>query len=239
MNTAAELAPLIIGSALAGGVVILVGSIAIGVFGFNPDSAQAIRDAEAETTVVVEEIRRVHVGPPERFRRGRIDRNPFYLGIHVATFCYALCIFSGAEVTSNLESLSYQTRFTMAASFLVGSTLVLTGAAMGARIGRWMIVRRVRDNIASARLGDDVRVPYMFAAIGMFTMAASFGIYASTSFQSTTGSLGGWMTGVSAAVCVLMLVVFYRRLRQYSRTLTVVIDQAVANVISRGDHGAE
>ena len=239
MNAAVEVAPLVIGSALALGGVVLVASIAIGLFGFNPEAAQAIRDAEAEAPVVVEEVRRVHVARPDRFRRGRLDRHPFYLSIHIAAFCYSLCIFAGAQITSNLAVLSGQTRFTMAAAFLVGSTLVLSGAAMGARLWRCTIVPGVRDNIASARLGDDIRLPYMFAAIGMFSMGISMGIYSSTSFQSTTGSLGGWITGVSAVACAVMLAVFYRRIRQYSRTLTVVVDQAVTNVILRGDHVAE
>lgn len=239
MNAALEIAPLVIGSALALGGVILVSSIAIGLFGFNPEAAQAIRDAEAAAPVVVEEVRRIHVALPDRFRRGRMDRHPFYLSLHIAALCYSLCIFAGAQITSNLAVLSAQTRFTMAAAFLVGSTLVLSGAAMGVRVRRWAILPRVHDNIASARLGDDIRLPYTFAAIGMFAMAVSMGIYSSTSFGSTAGSLGGWITGVSAAACLVMLCVFYRRIRQYSRTLTVVIDRAVANVILRGDHVAE
>lgn len=239
MNAAFEVVPLVIGSALALGGVVLVASIAIGLFGFNPEAAQAIRDAEADAPVVVEEVRRVHVARPDRFRRGRLDRHPFYLGIHIAAFCYSICIFAGAEITSNLATLSPQTRFTMAACFLIGSTLVLSGATMGARVRKWTIVPGVRDNIASARLGDDIRLPYMFAAIGMFSMGISMGMYASTSFRSTTGSLGGWMTGVLSAACAVMLVVFYRRIRQYSRTRTVVVDQAVTNVILRGGHVAE
>lgn len=229
-------APLLIGGALTAGVIILVLCIAIGLFGFSPGRAQAIRDAEAAGPMVIEEVRRVHITRADRFRRGRIDRHPSYLAPVLAAFCYSICILSGADVTSNVASLSDQTRFTMSIAFLVGSTLVFAGAAMGLHFMQWDIFGGVRDNIASSRLGDDIRLPYTFACIGMVSMSASFGLYATTSFKSTTGSLGGWMTAILSATCGLMLLVFYSRIRQYSRTRSIVIEEAVANVIQRGDY---
>jgi hypothetical protein len=164
---------LLSGAALAAAILFMVGSVAVGVFGFRPERAKAIRDGEAADPVVIEEIRRIHVAPPDRFHRGRIDRHPFYLAPHAAA------------------------------------------------------------------LGDDIRLPYTFAVIAMCAMGLSTGIYASTSFGSTWGSLGGWLTGCIAGACAVMGVVFYRRTRQYSRTLKVVVDQAVANVIRRGGHDVE
>lgn len=227
---------LIIGIALIIGPVVLVGCIAFGVFGFKPERAQAIRDVEADEAVVIEEVRLIQVSTPDRFRRGRVDRHPFYLAPAVAAFGYSVCILSGAPVTSNLASLDPKTKFTMAACFLVGSTLTLVGAAMGAEILRWSIVGGVRDHLAAALLGDDVRLPYTFGGIGMFSMGVSTGIYSTTSFSATFGSLGGWLTGSISVACMVMMVAFYRRTRQYSRTLRVVVDEAVANVIQRGGH---
>lgn len=231
---------LITGSALALGILVLVLCIGIGLFGFKPERAQAIREGEAEgSSVVIEEIRRVHVGPPDRFRRGRIDRHPFYIGPMIAAMGYSACVLAGASVTNNVASLSDTQLFTMGACFLIGSTLALSGAAMGARVGRWQIASSVRDHIAAARLGDDIRLPYTFAGIGMFPMGISAGIYSATSFTSTVGSLGGWLSGLLAGQCALMLCVYYRRTRQYTRTLKAVVNEAVANVISRGGHESE
>lgn len=225
---------LVIGAALGLAAVLLVACVAVGLLGFSPERAQAIRDGEATDPVVIEEVRRIHVGAPDRFRRGRIDRHPFYIAPHIAAFGYSICILAGAPVTNNVAVLSALQRFTMAACFLVGAALVLTGSVMGAKVWRWRIVAGVHDHIAAARLGDDIRLPYTFAAIGMFSMGVSTGIYSSTSFASTTGSLGGWLTACIAAACLLMAVMFFRRIRQYGLTFRVVVDEAVASVIRRG-----
>ncbi len=231
---------LFIGAALTLAAVVLVGCVAIGLFGYQPERAQKIRDSEATEPVMVEEVRRIHVGAPDRFRRGRIDRHPFYLLAHITALGYSVCILAGAPITSNLSVLTSGAKFTMACCFLVGSTLVLFGATMGAHIWRWDIMSGVADHIAAARLGDDIRLPYTFGAIGMFAMGISGAIYSATSFGSTLGSLGGWMTGgIFGIGCALMLVVYCRRIRQFSRTLKVVVDQAVANVIRRGGHDLE
>lgn len=225
---------LIIGTALAVAILILVTCVGIGLFGFTPERAAAIRDGETHTAVIIEEVRRIHVAPPDRFRRGRIDRHPFYLAPHFAALGYSVSVLAGAPVTSNLAALSPQTKFTMAVCFLIGSTLVLLGAVMGLHVWKWDIVPGVSEHIAASRVGDDVRLPYTFGGIGMFSIGVSTGIYASTSFGSTFGSLGGWLTGSIAVACAFMAAVFYRRVRQYSRTLKVIVDEAVANVIRRG-----
>lgn len=225
---------LITGLALIVGVAVLISSVAYGILGYNPERAQAIREREAEPPVVIEEIRRIRVTFPDRFRRGRIDRHPFYIGVHLAAFGYSICILSGSPVTSNVSALSESTRLTMGCQFLVGAALVLMGAAMGAKLFRWRILGGVHDNIASARLGDDIRLPYTFGATGMFCMGISTSIYATTSFGSTLGSLGGWLTALIAGACVAMLTMFVMRIRQYSRTLAPIVNQAVAAIVERG-----
>lgn len=225
---------LIAGAALAAGVLVLVLCIGIGLFGFKPERAQAIREAEAGNSVMIEEIRRVHISPPDRFRRGRIDRHPFYLTVFVAALGYGVCVLSGARVTNNVQSLSETQLFTMAACFLIGPVLVLTGSLMGARLGRWHIASSVHDHIAAARLGDDIRLPYTFAGMGMLPMGISSAIYSATSFTSTVASLGGWLSGLVAIACTLMMAIYYRRIRQYTRTLKAVVNEAAANIISRG-----
>lgn len=226
---------LFVGIALSAAAVILVSCIAIGIFGYNPERARDIRRGEAnDDPVVIEEVRRIHVGAPDRFRRGRVDRHWFYVMIHVGVLGYSGSILAGAKVTSNVATLGESTRFTMASCFLVGATLVLIGAMMGLHVRNWDIVPGVSDHIAAARLGDDIRLPYTFGGIGMVAIGISTFIYGETSFQSTWGSLGGWWTMCISFACVGMAVVFFRRIRQFSRALKAVVEEAVANVILRG-----
>lgn len=227
---------LVIGAFLLIGPVILVGSIFIGIFGYNPEKAQAIRAAEATLPVVIEEIRHIHIGRPESFHRERLDRHPAYLCLHAAIWCYAWSIFAGAPLPSNLDILSTTTKYLMASCFIIGSTLVLTGSAMGARIGRWRILKGVHDNLTSSRLGDDIRLPYSFAGVGMFAVSVAMGIYASTSFGSTAGSLAGWISAWAVAMCIWLLNLFYLRVQIYERARTITIDTAVQNLEERGNH---
>jgi hypothetical protein len=221
---------LIIGFGLLLGPVILVACIGIGLLGYSPEKAQAIREAEDHPPVVIEEIRSVRIRRPERFRHDRLDRHPTYLGLHLATQGYGWSVLSGAAITSNLASLPPASKFAMAACFLVGSTLVLCGAAMGARIGRWTFLSGIRDNIASSMLGDDIRLPYSFGAVGKFAIFVSMTIYGFTSFSSTTASLGGWMTSAFAFTSLILLVQFILRIRVYNQARALLIAQAVARL---------
>lgn len=225
MNTS-----LLIGVALLLGPVILVACIGIGLLGYSPERAQAIREAEDDPQVVIEEIRLVRVHRPERFKHERLDRHPTYVGLHLATQGYGWSVMLGAEVTSNIQSLSPSSKFAMAACFLVGSTLVLSGSAMGARIWRWTFLHGTRDNITSSVLGDDIRLPYSFAASGQFAIGVSMAIYASTSFTSTLGSLGGWMTGAFSLTSLVLLVRFVNRIRVYNQARVGLIAEAVARL---------
>lgn len=228
---------LIIGAALALGPLVALAFIAVGIFGYTPEKMQTIRQGEAEDqdSPVVEEVRAIVIGRPERFRHDRLDRHYTYLGLHVGAWCYAWCVFAGAPVTSNVQAIGKTQLFLMAACFLVGSSMALTGALMGAHIGRFAFLRGISDNVTSARLSDDIRMPYTFGAVGMACMISSCGIYASTSFDSTTGSLGGWLTlcaGAVASVCLLFE--FIRRIRIYVFASKRIINNAVANIVKRG-----
>lgn len=229
---------LIIGLVLAIAAAILLLCLGIGVFGYKPERAQRIRDGEAAEPVVVEEIRRIHISAPDRFRRSRIDRHWWYVLPNFGILGYSLCLLAGAPVTSNIASLDQGTRFTMAVCFLIGSVCVLTGSVMGSHLWRWDIVPGVSEHIAAPRLGDDIRLPYMFGVLGMFAIGVSTAIYSTTSFSSTLGSLGGWLTSSIATACALMGWEYIKRIRQYSRTLKVVVSEAVANVIARGEDDA-
>ena len=226
---------LLIGAFLLIGPLVLVASVAVGLLGYTPERANAIRSAEDTPQVVIEEIRHIVVRQPTKFPHDRLDRHPAYISLHIAVWCYAWCIFFGAPITSNLTSLSAETRMTMAACFVVGSTLVLSGAAMGGRICKWTLLDGVRDNVTSPMLSDDIRLPYAFNAAGMFAISISMGLYASTSFKSTFGSLGGWITGCSTFMSAILFIMFVTRIRQYSKARDLLILEAVARLEMRGD----
>lgn len=221
----------VLGTILVLAPIILVACIGIGVFGFSPEKAQNIRAAEARMPIAMEEVRRIHIRSPDRFRHDRLDRHPFYICLHVAVFCYAICIFAGAPITSNLATLNHQTKMTMASCFIIGSALVLSGSAMGIRIGRWTLLDSIRDNMTSPMLADDIRLPYLFGCAGAFGTGTSMAIYASTSFRSTWGSLGGWMTALAAVACVWLFAQLFLRIRRYGRARTALIDRAVAQIV--------
>jgi hypothetical protein len=223
----------IIGVSLIIGPAVAVAAVAIGVFGYSPEKAQGIRSAEEVPNTVVEEVRHLLVRRPENFNHDRLDRHPAYLSLHAAVWCYAWCIFGGAPITSNLATLGSGSRMTMAVCFLVGSSLVLSGSAMGARFGRWRFMPSIHDNMTSPRLSDDIRLPYTFGGAGMFAISISMAIYASTSFKSTLGSLGGWITGWSAVMCAIMLVMYFSRVRQYEKARKATVAEAVANLAAR------
>lgn len=222
---------LIISVALAIGVLVLVGSVAYGVLGYNPDDAHAIRRAEDDRgPMVYEEVRRIHIRAPERFDHDRIDRHPAWLALMLAGHGYAISILAGAEVTNNVRALDPSARTIMAGCFLIGSFLCLVGAAMGVRFWRWRFKPAVHDNMTSAMLSDDIRLPYTLGGCGAAVMGVSTGIYSTTSFQTTLGSLGGWMTAWFALACTVMVREFYRRVRRYDRARNTIIDQAIARI---------
>lgn len=234
MNTTSSL---IIVIALAIGMLVLASSVAYGILGYNPDDAHAIRQAEADQQqFIVEEVRRIHVRAPERFRHDRLDRHFAWLALMFAAQGYSVCVLAGAEITSNVRILDAMTRTIMAGSFLVGSFLCLVGASMGARFWRWRLAPDVHDNLTSPMLADDIRLPYTLGGVGAAVMAVSTGTYSTTSFHSTVGSLGGWMTGCFSFACLGMIAAFYTRVKRYERARELVINRAVAQIESN-DHG--
>ena len=229
---------LVVAVGLSFGIAILIWCVGVAIFGYSADKAEGIREAEAEDHVVVEEVRSLRIRRPEKFHHDRFDRHPFYLGANLSVWCYAWCILGGAPVTSNLNALTPQTKTTMAICFLVGSTLCLLGAAMGMKIFRWRFLEVIHDNVVAARLSDDIRLPYTFGIAGVGAVGVSMGIYASTSFHSTVGSLGGWLTALlGVGGCAFMFVAYLVRIRQYSVAKTILEAETKLSILSRRQSG--
>jgi hypothetical protein len=171
---------------------------------------------------------------PEIVKISRLDRHPWFVGPHVCILGYSICVFSGARLTSNVTVLGDSARYTMATCFLVGSVIVLSGALLGAHVGRWVIAREVSEHLTAQWLGDDIVLPYRVEIAGMSAMAVSSGIYSWTSFQSTAGSLGGWLTGGIAVLCGLSVISFYRAVTVFQRWDHTLISEAEARLEAGG-----
>lgn len=198
-------------------ISLIVGVPLLGLYLYSPRRARQVKIVETSDAKVSARISylRAHYRSLHH-RLYRLDRGYHYIGLHVGVFCYAICLLAGAPVTSNVASLSESSRLTLSACFVLGAILVLIGAAMGMRFGDRVFRYTVRYNDVEPLLGEDIRLPYTFGAAGMFSMCISLGIYAWTSFQSTLGSLGGWLTLAFAAVSAAMLVLFVAKIRKYT-----------------------
>lgn len=221
-----------IASVIAG--LVLVGSVAYGLFGYSEPRAQRIRSAEAEdhenAHVVIEEIRYLRIGHPEIVALDRIDRHWAYTCLCLALWCYGWSIFLGAAPTPNLSSLGEFERMLFAGSIFIGTSITLVGSLLGQRIGKWTIAPSIADNDVSARLGDDIRIPYMFASTGMATQAGGMLVFGFTSVQRNGfGALGGWLSIFTVLMAILLTTQMWMRIRQYTKARAVVIADAIAH----------
>lgn len=221
---------------LAVAVTFLIVIPAWGALKFSTHRARNVKYAEAVADVVVQkQVALVSVGHPEYSKDHRIDRHWFYVLAHIGVFGYAVCMMAGAPPTSNVAALGANTRYTMATCFLVGAAMVLVGASLGLRVGRRRIMASVHDHLTSEVLGDDISLPYKVAIAGLFAVTVSSTIYATTSFHSTTGSLGGWLTGSLAVACVLTGLLLHSRIRRFERNDATLIAAAVARLERDGN----
>lgn len=198
---------------------------------FKPNRARHVKYAEHQYVEIVQRrVVELAVHHPEISKIARFDRHPFYLGPHLGVLGYSLCIFAGAVPTSNVTSMGTVTRYTMATCFLIGAVLILTGATMGSRLGRWRFARHVHDHPTSPLLGDDVSLPYLVGCTGLLCVAVSMSIYAWTSFGSTTGSLGGWLTMTLAGSSIVMLGMLWNLSREFEHNEQILLAEVNARI---------
>lgn len=200
---------------------------------YSPNLARNVKYAE-RAAVTKYDLAHVQLRHPEIIKVARQDRYPFFWLLHLAVSGYVVSILTGAPLTSNVITLGSEARYTMASCFLVGSGLVLTGVASGLKVGRRTIMPQVRDHPTCAILGDDIVFPYRVEMAGMSAMMVSSAIYSWTSFQSTTGSLGGWLTGGIALACALTIHQFYRAIQAFQKWDFVLISEAMARLEKGG-----
>jgi hypothetical protein len=210
-----------------------VGLVAIPAWGarrFSPKHARNVKYFENRAIAIqrVVEARLLH---PEIIKIARIDRHPFFLMPHIGVLGYAVCVFSGAELTSNVTALGETTRTTMATCFFVGSSLVVIGAALGMDVFGRCLRPSTCEHLTSSVLGDDITLPYRLSMAGMSATSIALMIYSTTSFQST-GSLGGWLTGALAVASAITVPWFYRRVRQFEKWDATLISEAKSRLLN-------
>lgn len=215
--------PILVSMAVAAAVTL----ISYGLLRYNADHARGIKQVELLDDHFVRHIAAIRMVHPEIVRVARIDRHPFYLLVAVAMFCYSMCVFGGAKLTSNVSVLEPATRYTMATCFTLGSTMMLVSSAMGVKIGKRYFMRRIADHPTCNILGDNIVVPYILGRAGLATIAIASEIYSATSFTNTTGSLGGWLTfavAVASATCIAMM---WQRTRSFEREDETLLSEAI------------
>lgn len=217
---------------IAGAIAIFVGLLIRGAYKFEPQRARNVKHAEREHDPRANALAEAQQAHPEIVRVSRLDRHIWFLVPHMMVFAYSICLFSGAELTSNVKVLGDQARYTMAICFLIGSIIVLTGATLGLRLGvkDWVIKRDVSEHLTDRALGDDIVLPYRVEMAGLSAMFVSSSIYSWTSFQSTTGSLGGWLTLGIAVCCGLSVISFYRAVKVFQQWDHTLISEAEARL---------
>lgn len=200
---------------------------------YSPNLARNVKYAE-RAAVTHYELAQIQLRHPEIVKVARQDRYPLYWLLHLGAIGYVSAVLSGSPLTSNVLSLGSSARYTMATCFLVGSTLVLIGVAMGLKVGRRTIAPRICDHPTYSVLGDDIVLPYRLEMAGMGAMMVSSGIYSWTSFHSTSASLGGWLTLVITIGCAMTIPIFYRAVKDFEKWDNVLITEAQSRIEGAG-----
>jgi hypothetical protein len=209
-----------------------------GTAGFSSNRARNVKYAERVKIIQEQDVAEIHLAHPEIVKHTRLDRHIWFLVPHLCVLFYTFCILSGAELTSNVIALGDSARYTMATGFLVGVLLVLCGAAMGSKIFGWTVKFDVSDHITAKWLGDDIVLPYRIEMAGMGAMSVSSSLYSFTSFGSTSGSLGGWLTGGIAVASILSIMQWSNAIGLFQKWDHTLISEAEARLEEAGDGDA-
>lgn len=213
----------------------LVGFPAWGLYKWTPRRAQLLRRLEIfeDRDAVIAHIAYIRVRHPEIVRLERLDRHPAYVWMNVLLLIYGLVTFFGAAPYAAFGGEALDTRATLAGSLLLGSSAALIGTLMGKQLGPIWIRRSVIDNDTSAMLGDDVRVPYVLAWVGLASTTISMAFYGYTVI-ATVGTLRLLTTlgGIAAigftAICLTLIPSFIHRIRTYVTARDTVLTEAFA-----------
>jgi hypothetical protein len=222
-----------IGAVILGGIIVL----SHGVRNFRPQLARNVKYAEQTMFVDEKKVDAVRLAHPEIVKVVRLDRHPWFVVPHVMVLGYSISVFLGAKLTSNVLILGDQARYTMATCFFVSSLLVLTGATLGSRVGKWTVKRDVAEHLTAKWLGDDIVLPYRIEMAGMSAGIVSSTIYFATSFTNTAGSLGGWLTMGISILCAMSIPQWNRAVRVFELWDYTLVTEARGRLEDTDDVG--
>lgn len=205
-------------------VVALVAAPVLATVTFSRDRAESERQAEiVEATPVVyeREMAKMRYRHPEIIKASRLDHHDSYLWINAGLWLVGLGVILTPASNSNVAALSLLIQHLLGLAMLVGSSTSLIGALLGVRIGPITVRPSIADNLFSDILGDDVRIPYIMAWFGLFSIAVSMWFYAVTTTLAAKsrvlGTLGGGLSLAIGCMCVTLSIRFLIRLRRYSK----------------------
>lgn len=216
-------------------IFVFVASPALGLFLFTPRRARSLKHAEAvdEQQAVIAHISYIRLRHPEIVRAERLDRHASYVWLNLSLLAFGCVVAFVAVPYSNLGSESLGTRTTLAVCLMLGSSSSLIGSLFGKRIWGHCIVRSVCHNDTSPMLGDDIRVPYVLAWVGLASTAISMGFYGYTVIASAgtprlLTTLGGAVSFGVVGMCLTLIPAFIGRIRSYITARDVVLIEAAA-----------
>lgn len=212
-------------------VFLLLIAPALGLLLWSPERAKAVRRAEQHEDEIAIQVSYMQVRHPELVRCSRLDRHLSYLWIIAGLVGFTITVTFFRFPYESYGSLTVGTQPTMAISLATGSSMMAVGAFLGKRIGKFVIGRKVSNNMVSPILGDDLRAPYVLAIFGMMSAGMSMAFYGYTAVE-TVGtfrfltSLGGISALSVGGACFTLIPVFFAHLRKYVNARDLLIEEA-------------
>lgn len=202
---------------------------------FTPERANSLRIVEAAEPDIAVQVAYLRFRHPELQAKPRVDRHPTYIWIHLALFAYGWIVLHYGVPYDPLGSDALGIKETLAFSLIVGSGLALAGLLMGKKVGRLVIARKVRENVASPVLADDITGPYLLGICGCFSTGISMTFYqytviASAGLYRLVTTLGGVLSFAILGLCATLIFKFVKATRKYIAARALLIEEAYARI---------
>jgi hypothetical protein len=216
-------------------IVVFIGAPLVGLLTFQPRRARGVKRAELleGSQAIVAHIAYIRLRHPEIVRQTRLDRHPAYIWMNLSLLAFGWVVAFVVVPYSTRGSETLGTRETLATSLILGSTAALVGTLLGKRVLGRCIGRFVCDHDTKALLGDDIRVPYVLAWVGLASTAISMGFYGYTVIASAgpvrlLTTLGGAASFGIVGMCVTLIPSFVGRIRDFVEARDIVLTEAAA-----------
>lgn len=226
---------------LVGAFVIMVVSIILGVGGSYDASRSAATVLAEGGGKWSEQVQQLRLRHPEMGRYDRtwhrLDRHDSYVWMNIGLWMVGVGILLAPAPNTAVSSLSWDAQKSLALCILIGASVSLVGTSLGMALpfGGYFF-RSISRNLLSEMLGDDVRTPYAFAWLGLFSTGIGVGGYGWTIYEHSTfiGTLGGGLSFAILGMCCTLGGKFVARIGRYTRRRNALLAH-VATRIEEGD----